>query len=57
MNKKKPESSLIVDVKIHYQGKMYKFTLNRMLRWLLPLAIIIAQGAKLISHLRESAAW
>jgi hypothetical protein len=52
MNKKKLESNLTVDVKIHYQGKVYNFTLGRVLRWLLPLAVIVT---KLISHLRESA--
>ncbi len=53
MIKKKPESSLVIDLNIHYQGKAYSFTFSRILRWLLPLALVIA---KLISQLRESAA-
>jgi hypothetical protein len=51
MNKKKLESNLTVDVKIHYQGKVYNFTLGRVLRWLLPLAVVVT---KLISHFRDN---
>lgn len=51
MEKKTLESNLTVDVKIHYQGKVYNFTLGRVLRWLLPLAVIVT---KLFSHFRES---
>lgn len=51
MDKKTLESNLTVDVNIRYQGKVYNFTLSRMLRWLLPIAVV---GAKLISHFRET---
>lgn len=51
MDKKKSDHLLVVDVNIHYQGKVYNFAMGRLLRWLLPLAIVVI---RLVAHMRET---
>lgn len=51
MDNKKSDNNLVVDVKIHYQGKVYNFAIGRVLRWLLPLAVVVI---RLIAHMRDS---
>ena len=51
MDKKKSDQELIVDVRIVYRGKVYSLAFGNVLKWLLPLAVVIA---KLVSHFREA---
>lgn len=52
MDKKAPDNQLIVDLTIHYQGKVYSLTLGRLVRWLVPLVIVVY---RLVQHARDQA--
>lgn len=52
MYKKKSGSNFVVDVKIHYQGKVIRLSLARVIRWLVPLLIVIR---RIVAHFRDSA--
>mgnify|MGYP001568702136 CR=1 FL=1 len=51
MERKKLNPELIVDLRITYRGQVYSLAFGNVLKWLLPLAVIVA---KLISHFREA---
>jgi hypothetical protein len=48
---KKTNSNFIVDVKIHYQGRIYSLALAKVLRWLVPF---LAIAIKVYSAIHDS---
>lgn len=51
MKSKKTKPNIVVDVKIHFHGKTFKFTVGRVLRWLIPLTVVIV---RIINYLNDN---
>lgn len=51
MDKKNPTPELVVDLRITYRGKVYSLAFGNLLKWLLPLAVLLAN---LVARLREA---
>lgn len=50
MDQKKSRAKIIVDVRLHFQGRVYSLRIGRFLKWFLPILVIVWRVAL---HLRE----
>ena len=52
MKKKSKDSNFVIDVKIHYHGKIFNLSLGRTLRWIIPAILVVY---RLIARAKEAA--